>query len=244
MSFFGAPQQQRDSQRAVIDQFANRNATAENSSRLAQNTFTYTTTGVGEIVVKQPIMFDCTFIQEPSFTSGVYIASAPDTSLYRYPLVTAGVYRWVEELQKPQSYRARMGGLEFSAAPPVNNGVIDAGYQAQIDALKDSQPKFYKGAYLYYVVRVDPIQTPRSDGSNLVTLQRLLQQSQVGGSNYVALQANIKEAQLALKLAAHPARVRLHHHLQFSGVAMKKLTPEINALSQDTQASPTTQSNT
>ena len=216
---------QRDAQANQTDQFQRRNQTAENSTRLATNAFTYTTSGQGQILVKQPIMFDCIFTQEPSFTSGVYVAQPPNVDLYRYPLVTAGIYKWVKELQKVDSYKAKnRDGLIFDAGPKAADVIA---------ALQENEPHFYKGAYLYFVVRVDPNQTPRSDGSNLALLQAAFNRAIPGSTTASNLAANIAEAKLAIKLKANPAQLTLHHHLQFSGVAMKALSDSVMALAQD-----------
>lgn len=67
---------------------------AENSSRPAVCTITHQTTGVGYVVMPDPLRFDVVFTTEPAFTSGAAVVKAPDTRHWMYPMANAGVYKW------------------------------------------------------------------------------------------------------------------------------------------------------
>lgn len=199
---------------------------AENSTREAVNRFTHTTTGVGQIVMQQPISFDCVFTEEPSFTSGVALVKSPDPAHYRFPLVTAGVYRWVKKPQKPKPpseilLATFVPGTGQSSTPPQ---------------VEDKSPQFYTGAYLYFIVRADPTQNVRSDGSNLAQLQQAFTDADL--AQRAGLTKLIKEAQEALYLNANPPQITIHHHLVFSGNAMKKLSDAVIKLADDMHATP------
>lgn len=220
-STFGIETLGRGVVRQQVDQFQARQQQADNRTRQATNIFTYTTTGVGQIVMKQPIMFDCDFIEEPGFTSGVAIVKVPDLTHYRYPLVTAGVYRWVKEPQHKET---------------MAQAILATG--AGKSTVEDTTPQFYKGAYLYFLVRVDPNIPVRTDGSNLAYLEEQLTYYDVGTQDYLTVRKLIAEAHESLYLAAHPAKVTLHHHLQFTGIAMKKLSDDVTKLADDKKVEP------
>lgn len=187
-------QQRRDQQR-------------ENSARSATVSFTYKTSGQGEFVTPAPIPFDVTFIEEPRLTTGVVLTKRPDTARYRFPQVTAGVYRYDA---KKNPVDEPVATLAASGTPPT--GGLTA---------EEAKRALYVGAYLFFVVTVDPLQPPRSDGSNLALLQTQLAKQQVGSDPYKQLQVLIKEAQDALALKANPAKVEITHHLTFTGLALK-----------------------
>lgn len=78
--------------------------TRENTARLARAYGSHRTTGWGETVVSVPILFGCTFIEQPAVTSGVVVESSAtaggDEPLVegRFPRVTAGVWKWVQNI--------------------------------------------------------------------------------------------------------------------------------------------------
>lgn len=65
----------------------------QNSGRLARHALTYTTHGYGDVLIPNPIRFDCLFISEPSVVTGFAVAS-PRIKAGEFPLVSAGVYDW------------------------------------------------------------------------------------------------------------------------------------------------------
>ena len=71
----------------------------ENAARLASAYVSTETTGWGEIIKTDPVLFGCTFLSEPSYTSGAILRgdnSGPTGQLVanRFPQVTCGVWRW------------------------------------------------------------------------------------------------------------------------------------------------------
>lgn len=193
-------------------QAARREQQRENSARPATVSFTYKTSGQGEFTTPEPIPFDVTFTEPPRVTTGVVLDKRPNTAFYRFPQVTCGVYRW-DTKKNP-----------VDAAAPSGPGfrVERAGSAAPTSGLTAAQAKraLYVGAYLFFVVTVEPLQPPRTDGSNLAQLQTQLSK-ETRPVERAALQALIKEAQDALALKANPAKVELTHHLTFTGIALK-----------------------
>ncbi len=121
----------------------------ENSAREARNSYSYTTTGSSTFVAQAPITFDCLFIQEPHFTSGVAMVRTPDLNLYDLPMAQVGIYRWVKRPQQPAD-KTREVALRFDSAP--GSGSYRPKIESQPD---DTEPMFYTGAYLYFIVRCD-----------------------------------------------------------------------------------------
>ena len=189
----------------------------ENSSRQAQSALVHKTTGIGEIVTNQPIKFETEFIEEPRVTTGSVLTKSPDLALWRYPQISAGVYRW------------------------ETKGNTD-------------KTRTWIGAYLFFVISVDPRVIPRTDGSNLaavntqiaqMTTRRAQLQSilanlrQIGApaQNIAQAELNVaqvvqqlanhavlkKEAEAALRLKNNPPKVDITHHLTFTGTALKTL---------------------
>jgi hypothetical protein len=69
--------------------------TAENSARYASSFITFSTSGWGEFQSPNAQYFDTTFIRVPSISHSFYIDG--DTLVDgRFPRVTAGVHRWVQ----------------------------------------------------------------------------------------------------------------------------------------------------
>lgn len=103
--------------------------TRENSARLARSYGTHVTTGWGEIVAPDPIFFDCTFLNSPAVTSGVVVTSSTggndndaDGPLVagRFPRVTAGVWRWVTDVNDNYTgayvfFVVETAGFQFTA---------------------------------------------------------------------------------------------------------------------------------
>ena len=69
--------------------------TAENSARYASSFVTFTTTGWGEFQSPDPQLFTTTFIKPPSISHSFYI-DGDDLVDGRFPRVSAGVHRWVQ----------------------------------------------------------------------------------------------------------------------------------------------------
>ena len=99
----------------------------ENSGRLAKVFAHYTTTGWGEIAVPEVIEFDCTFLTEPTFTSGIALADRIELLPNRFPRVTAGVYRWRKNAKQQWTGAWVFFCVDtFSAAVPTSS--LDPNY--------------------------------------------------------------------------------------------------------------------
>lgn len=72
-------------------------AVRENSSRLAYCHLTFTTSGWGEFKVPDAVRFTCTFIERPAISAGLSIDGDALVET-RFPRVTAGVYKWVQDV--------------------------------------------------------------------------------------------------------------------------------------------------
>lgn len=71
----------------------------ENAARLARAYVSTETTGWGEIIKSDVLEFGCTFLTEPTFTTGTVVrgdSSGPTGQLVtgRFPRVSTGVWRW------------------------------------------------------------------------------------------------------------------------------------------------------
>lgn len=167
----------------------------ENSTRNATNSFTYTSTGAGDLLVAAPLAFDCQFVVEPIVTTGAVLVRTPDLNLYKYPVAQVGVFRWVKRPQQDPVFDPNLD------AGSLNQSVTAGGSPLPQDQPDDVVPMFYTGAYLYVVVRIDR-------------------------------RPNLSAAQTALA-DKNPPSVTVHHHLSFSGVAMKSLPDAITGLAAD-----------
>lgn len=126
---------------AANAQLQRRQQTAENSARAATNHFTYVTHGVGEIVVPQPIMFDCVFLSEPAFTSGMALVVPPDRTNFYLPLKEVAVLQWITQ----DLLGSASGSTPTTAAVAVTgDNTGDPGQQVG-----------YVGAFIYITVRID-----------------------------------------------------------------------------------------
>lgn len=76
----------------------------ENSARLARAYVSTETSGWGEIIKPDVLDFGCTFISEPTFTTGAILrgdSSGPTGQLAsgRFPRISMGVWRWQHDAQ-------------------------------------------------------------------------------------------------------------------------------------------------
>lgn len=72
-------------------------AVAENSARLAYCHLPFTTTGWGEFKFPDAVRFTCTFVNRPAVSHGLSM-EGDDLIKGRFPRVTAGVYKWVQDV--------------------------------------------------------------------------------------------------------------------------------------------------
>jgi hypothetical protein len=133
----------------------------ENSTREAHNSFTIISQGVGTLRLAQPITFDCRFLEEPRITTGVAIAVAPNEAMYHLPQSTVGVYRWVKVPQQPvATTTAPTSTLYATSAAGAGSTVTGIGNTGKIvDASEDAVPMYYTGAYLYFRITCDRLET-------------------------------------------------------------------------------------
>lgn len=71
-------------------------AIRENSARLAESQAFFSTHGWGEFKIPEVVRFNCTFIERPAVSSGLSIDGDVLVPT-RFPRVTAGVYRWLQD---------------------------------------------------------------------------------------------------------------------------------------------------
>jgi hypothetical protein len=83
--------------RALEQRRSQLDAIRENSARLAYCHLTFTTSGWGEFKVPDAVRFTCTFAERPAVSHGLSI-DGDDLVPTRFPRVTAGVYKWVQDV--------------------------------------------------------------------------------------------------------------------------------------------------
>lgn len=76
--------------------------TRENTARLAQAFASYETTGDGEIILNEPYLFGCTFIERPTTSYGFALneaanAAGIDVQFGKLPQASGGVREWVKD---------------------------------------------------------------------------------------------------------------------------------------------------
>lgn len=135
-----------------------RDDTKENTARWAINAFTFTTTGAGSMVTGQ-VAFDCLYIQEPVFTSGVILDQEPNPGLYHLPLGSAMVFGWITQ---PQETAA---GAQTTSAATGTTTATDPTATAPVDTSSSTaDPKLYwVGAYLAFEVQVKSLENANND---------------------------------------------------------------------------------
>lgn len=70
---------------------------SENSARGALAWGTAQTSGSGELLIEDPIIFDVTFIEQPIVMYGFAIDDDEKLIEGRFPRVSGGVYRWIRD---------------------------------------------------------------------------------------------------------------------------------------------------
>lgn len=210
---------------AQEQQRAKREQVAENSARQAFFTTEHRLTGTGSMSVKQPVMFDTTFIERPAFAFGPEIVKLDqDLRHWRYPVGSAGVWKWVTE-PTPEAKAAKAVAVAEMERAAVGASGVSAVNALDNSAVYADDELLYKGAYLYFVVVVDPLMRPRSDGSDLADLQAQL--THATGPDATKLQKLIAEAQEALWLNAHPPKPVMNFSLTFFGMALKTVSDTV-----------------
>lgn len=82
-----------DIQASLLDRERHR----ENSGRVAFQFYVYETTGTGELVTPEPLMFDTPFFYRPFFSYGHEIIRAPQRDIFMLPVSSGGILRWVQD---------------------------------------------------------------------------------------------------------------------------------------------------
>lgn len=113
----------------------------ENTSRWALSQFVFTTSGSGSLITGQ-VTFDCLYVEEPIFTSGVILQQEPNPALFHLPLVTVMVHSWVTQ---PQEAAAASG-------------------------VADPTRLYYTGAFLAFAVLVRSLENLTSDVSTAIPI--------------------------------------------------------------------------
>lgn len=71
-----------------------REAHRENAARLASIVVSFETTGSGDLIPPQPVVFKVPFFEEPTVAYGSVLRRRPDAQFYRLPVSSGGVLRW------------------------------------------------------------------------------------------------------------------------------------------------------
>ena len=74
-------------------------AQRQNSARLALYRHTHASSGVGPVLLADPIIFDATFLERPHFTQGSAVKVPPDLTVWNMPMGAAGVWQWERNLK-------------------------------------------------------------------------------------------------------------------------------------------------
>jgi len=194
---------------------------AENSARQAFFSTEHTVSGVGYVSVKAPVMFDVTFVTRPSFSFAPLATQLPDVKHYRYPMVNAGVYKWVTT-PTPEAKAAKakqVAAMEKKLGSKALHGLDNS-------AIYTPDELMYEGAYLYFNVAIESIHRPRSDGSNLSSLEAL-RDITTDVPTLAQIDALIAESKEAVYLAAHPPKATFVVSVTWMGVATKTIPSDV-----------------
>lgn len=196
---------------AQADDVSTREQQYENSARVAYQNLTYTSTGVGQIVVPGPLKFDTVFGEPPAVVTGSVLIQAPKEG-WQYPQCTAGVYRW---LTNDKGYITGAYVYFNVRCDPVNPDDVLVDARMPLQDLQDrlaylrKYPNFYSGAV-----------------SSSPTPDELRMQALEAKFSAARMQAEIERQQRLLKRGAVASPV-VTHHLLFQGVAMKELPDSV-----------------
>lgn len=222
-------------------QRSDRAAKLDNAARDATFGLLFNAHGVGYKAIKTPIMFDCTFTQQPLFTSGVAVDRLADKNHYRYPVCNVGVYKWVSE-PNPTAKSQAAAAVQLLQTGASTTAQAKPGAVNDLDnsAFYDDSELLYTGAYIYIVIAISPVLDVRTDGSNLADLETQLGETS-DPTQEAKLQNLIAEATEALYLIAHPPSAAVTFSLCFKGVALKGLPQGVmDNLNSDPAAAPVT----
>jgi hypothetical protein len=109
---------QTESRRAQIE------AQKENTARRAKAYATWTTKGIGEILVPKAFYFGVTFIEEPTFVSGMALAEGSELVAGHFPRAACGVYEWVKQPAPKGTKELFVGAFVFFVVDTVGPGQV------------------------------------------------------------------------------------------------------------------------
>lgn len=185
---------------ALEDARLRREAQNTNATRSATCVLTYDTTGVGESTTTGALDFGMAFVQQPSVATGAVALTLPDTTYYRYPTISAGVWKWATEDSTNLNQPLYTGAWLFFTVqcdPRTimrTNGDDYDYWDANVKILRDRLNNAFPGTQDYATI-----------------------QNQVARA-----QAQLAETILAKELQDNPAKVAIRHHLTFNGVAAQE----------------------
>lgn len=181
---------------ALEDARLRRLAQEQNATRNASVVLTYDTTGVGEQTTTAALDFGLSFTEPPVVATGAVALALPDTDRYRYPTISAGVWKWQTTATSNPDQPLYTGAWLFFTVQCDPRTLLrtdgtDQAYWAE--NTRQSQARLANTAPNtadYYTARNE--------------LQRV--------------QSQLAEALLAKDLQDNPPRVTIRHHLTFSGL--------------------------
>lgn len=211
-----------------------------NLTREARVHLTYDTNGVGETTTAAALDFGCAFILPPTMATGVVATAFPDTTMWRYPVVTAGVWKWQTKrgsdpasplytgawlffnVQCEPRINPRTDGSEFEYltnqlnqlrhAIQVDNDAIYRRTRQQYDLLQQELTQLLPGTEHYEQAYLRMSDLAKAQASRVAAL---------GGDSatYISAVTALHDAQQVQRLQRNPPTVGLTHHLSFSGLA-------------------------
>lgn len=99
----------------------------ENAGRQAEANATYLSSGAGQVMAPEPIMFPSPFVQKPSVQYGHIVDKLPDPTYWQPPRCTGGVARWVTDPAEQEN-------------PPKPGGVFYLGFYPFVTVYVPPQP--------------------------------------------------------------------------------------------------------
>jgi len=172
----------------------------ENSTRSAMSALTYTTTGTGQIILDQPLMFNATFIEEPALSTGKHLEKLDDPRVWQYPVADAGIWRWERD-----SNGYYTGAYVYFT---IQVNLLPGGAATQED---------YDAAAALGRVAAD---------AQVLAAQDTLRLTARDSLQYLQAQQDLAQAQKIAglaKVAEVGPQPKITHHLVFQGVAMKEM---------------------
>lgn len=86
-----------DAQSSSLAQATREATTRENTTRRATSEFTIQQSGVGQVRLREPLVFPHIYIQPPHITTGSAVLANPKPAAWNDPRGTCGIYAWTQD---------------------------------------------------------------------------------------------------------------------------------------------------